>query len=148
MYFVNSTIFCHLNIETCSAGTPVDFYVTGIIPRNPKKAAKLKPTDFRVNFLLFMVFGPVDSTIWWTFNWITQWCFFWYCVNVVKINFFKNLFSPNFVRLKQIAQSIRNFTHCFIFDSLIVTVLFYDKQFGEETKVLWTATAVQLHLLF
>jgi len=60
MYFVNSISFCHLDVETCPAGTPVDFYVTGIIPRNPKKLAKLKPTDFRVNFL---VFGPADSTI-------------------------------------------------------------------------------------
>jgi len=49
-----------LDIETCLAGTSVDFYVTGIIPRNPKKAAKLKPSDFPVNFLLFLVFGPAN----------------------------------------------------------------------------------------
>ena len=62
MFFVNSSSFCHLDIETCPAGTPVDFHVTGFIPRNPEKTAKLKPTDFRENFLLFLVFDPADST--------------------------------------------------------------------------------------
>jgi len=37
-----------LEIETYSVDIPFDFYVTGISPRNAKKAAKLKSTDFRV----------------------------------------------------------------------------------------------------
>jgi len=96
-------------------------------------------------FLAFLVFGPADSTIWWSFNWNTQWCFFGFVLVSRKPNP-KTLFSPNFVRLKQMTQSIRNFTHCFIFDSFIVN--FYDKQFREETKVLWTASAFQSHVLF
>ena len=38
----------------------------------------------------------------------------------MKTKFLKTLFSPNFVRAKQIAQSMRNYTLCFTFDSLIV----------------------------
>jgi len=73
---------------------------------------------------------------------------FWFCVGVVKTECKKTVFFPNSIRLKQIAQSIRNFTHCFVFDLLIVRVLFNDKQFGEDTKVLRTAIAVQLRRLF
>ena len=43
--------------------SPVDFSVTGISPIDPKKAAKLKATDFRGNFLLCLFFAPADSTI-------------------------------------------------------------------------------------
>jgi len=32
------------------------------------KATKLKPTDFPVNFLIWLLFGPPDSTIRWSFN--------------------------------------------------------------------------------
>jgi len=39
-HFVNSTSFGHLEIETCTVDNPVDFYVAGISPRNPKKAVK------------------------------------------------------------------------------------------------------------
>jgi len=35
---VNSTSFGHLEIETFTVDNPVDFYVAGISPRNPKKA--------------------------------------------------------------------------------------------------------------
>jgi len=35
--------------------------MTGISPRNPKKAARLKPTDFPENFMLCLLFGPADS---------------------------------------------------------------------------------------
>ena len=62
------------------------FYVTGISPRNPKKAAKLKPTDFHVNFLLYLPFGLPDSTIWWSFIWITQRCTFWFSLMSWKLN--------------------------------------------------------------
>jgi len=62
-YFVNTTTFCHLEIETCPADTPVDFYVIEISPRNPKKATKLKPTDFHPNFLFWFHFGLANSTI-------------------------------------------------------------------------------------
>jgi len=48
-----------------------------LIPTWQKSAAaKLKLTDFRVNFLLCLLFGPAGSTNWWCFNWITQWCIF------------------------------------------------------------------------
>jgi len=61
-----------------------DFYVVGISPRNPKKLTeKLNPTTIRVIFLLCSLFSSPDSTIWWSFNWITQWCNFLFCVNVV-----------------------------------------------------------------
>jgi len=73
---VKSTSFSHLERETSSVDIPFDFYVTGISPRNPKKAAKLKSTDFRVSFLLCLLFGLPDLTTWWSFNWITQRCIF------------------------------------------------------------------------
>jgi len=69
---VNSTSFCHLETKRCPVDIPVDFYVTGIIPRSRTKAAKLKP-DFRLNFLLCLLVGSSDSAIWWSFNWLTQW---------------------------------------------------------------------------
>ena len=95
-YSVNRTSFCYLEIETCPVDIPVDFYVTGISPRNLKKAAKLKLTDFRVNFLLCLLFGPADSTNWWCFKWIKQWYIFlmsWKLNN--KIFFHWNLFVWN-----------------------------------------------------
>jgi len=54
---VNSTSVSNFETETCSVNIPFDFYVTGINLRNPKKAAKLKPTDFSVNFLLCCTFA-------------------------------------------------------------------------------------------
>jgi len=60
------------------------FHMTGISPRNYKKAARLKPTDFPVNFMLCLLFGPADLIVWWSFKWITQLYIFWFCVNVVK----------------------------------------------------------------
>jgi len=54
---VNSTSVSNFETETCSVNIPFDFYVTGINLRNPKKAAKLKPTDFSVNFLLCCSFA-------------------------------------------------------------------------------------------
>jgi len=54
------------------ADTPVHFFVTGISPIDSKKAAKLKPTDFHVHFLLFLLLGTADTIIWRSFNWMIQ----------------------------------------------------------------------------
>jgi len=38
---MNTTSFCHLDVETCPTDIPVDFCVREIIPINLKKATKL-----------------------------------------------------------------------------------------------------------
>ena len=57
-------VICHLgNCVPLPSSLRSYFHVTGISPKNPKKAARLKPTDFPVNFMLCLLFGPADSAI-------------------------------------------------------------------------------------
>jgi len=72
----------------------------GISLRSPKNAAQLKPTDFRANLLLCLLFGLADSTIWWSFKWITQRCIFGFVLMSWKPN--NKTFFAEFVRLEQI----------------------------------------------
>jgi len=138
--FVNSISVCHLDIETCPAGAPVDFYVTVIISRNLRKL-QIETYRFSCKFLSFLGLwsSSLDNLMVFQRDYAVM--LFWFCVSVVKTKYKKLDFSRVlFVWKKQ--PNRYGISHI-----AILRVLFYSKQFGEETKVLWIAIAVQLHLL-